>query len=73
MSNVVQETLADMADDNSDETKGWDDGLKYAQGIRAEVQKELDTLRRLNYSKEYIDSWIDSADSVFFNLTVDLK
>jgi hypothetical protein len=73
MSNVVEETLADMADDNSDETKGWDAGLKYAEGIRAEVQKELDTLRRLNYSKEYIDSWIDSADSVFFNLTVDLK
>ena len=73
MSSVVEQTLADMADDNSDETKGWDAGLKYAQGIRAEVQKELDTLRRLNYSKEYIDSWIDSADSVFFNLTVDLK
>jgi hypothetical protein len=73
MSNVVEQTLADMADDNSDETKGWDDGLKYAQGIRAEAQKELDTLRRLNYSKEYIDSWIDSADSVFFNLTLDLK
>jgi hypothetical protein len=69
----VQETLNQMAGEDSDETRGWDDGMKYAEGIRAEVQKELDTMRRLNYSKEYIDSWIDSADSVFFNLTVDLK
>jgi len=69
----VQETLNQMAGENSDETRGWDDGMKYAEGIRAEVQKELETLRRLNYSKEYIDSWIDSADSVFFSLTVDLK
>ena len=69
----VEATLAQMAGEDSDETLGWDAGMKYAEGIRAEVQKELDTLRRLTYSKEYIDSWIDSVDSVFFNLTVDLK
>jgi hypothetical protein len=58
-----------MAGENSDETRGWDDGMKYAEGIRAEVQKELETLRRLNYSQTYIDAWKTSAQNIFYSLT----
>jgi len=65
----VQETLNQMAVEDSDETRGWDDGMKYAEGIRAEVQKELETLRRLNYSQTYIDAWKTSAQNIFYSLT----
>jgi hypothetical protein len=58
-----------MPDDNSDETLGWDDGALFASGIHAEVQKELDTLRKLKYSEAYIDAWKASAESIFYNLT----
>jgi len=67
----VQETLAQMAGEDSDETRGWDDGALYAAGIHAEVQKELNTLRRLKYSPAYIDAWKASAQSIFYTLTVE--
>lgn len=69
----VEQTLEQMADESSDETQGWDDGALYAAGIHAEVQKELDTLRRLKYSEAYIDAWRASAESIFFNLTTPSK
>lgn len=69
MSKVVEDTLAAMAGEDSDETRGWDDGMKFAQSMKAEVQKELATLRRLKYSPAYIDAWKSSAESIFFTLT----
>lgn len=69
MSKVVEDTLAQMPNESSDETRGWDDGMVYANALKAEVQKELATLRRLKYSADYIDAWKSSAESIFFTLT----
>lgn len=69
MSNIVQRTLEQMPDENSDETRGWDDGMNFANGIKDSVMLELATLRRLKYSDAYIDAWKASAESIFYNLT----
>ena len=55
------------------EAQGWDDGALFAAGIQVEVEKELATLRRLNYPPEYIDAWKDSAGSIFYTLTSESK
>ena len=69
MSKVVEDTLADMAGEDSDETHGWDDGKLFANGLKDSVLLELATLRRLKYSAAYIDAWKASAESIFFTLT----
>lgn len=65
----VQETLAAMAGEDSDETRGWDDGLGFAESIRREIETELATMRRLKFSDAYIDAWKASAQSIFYSLT----
>ena len=73
MSNIVEETLADMADEDSDETKGWEAGMDFAETLKMGVLEELRELRRLNYSTAYIDAWKASAESVFYTLTDEAK
>lgn len=70
---VVQNTLAQMADENSDETQGWDAGKEFADAVKAAVVEELRELRRLNYSETYIDAWKSSAESIFYQLTLENK
>lgn len=70
-SQVVKDTLAQMADENSDETRGWDDGIGFAESIRREIQTEIATMRRLKFSEAYIDAWKASAQSIFYTLTDD--
>ena len=55
------------------ETQGWDDGKEFAEGLKAAVIEELRTLRRLNYSPEYIDAWKLSAQNIFYSLTDEAK
>jgi hypothetical protein len=55
----------------SSETQGWDDGKEFAEGLKVAVIEELKTLRRLNYSADYIESWKLSAQSIFYSLTVE--
>ena len=69
MSKVIDETLEQMAGEDSDETRGWDDGMKFANALKADVQIELATLRRLKYSQAYIDAWKSSAESIIYTLT----
>lgn len=65
----VQETLSQMAGESSDETRGWDDGMGFAESIRREIQTELATMRRLKFSEAYIEAWKASAQSIFYTLT----
>lgn len=67
----VEETLEQMVADDSDETRGWDDGADFAKTLKVGVIEELKTLRSLNYSQAYIDAWKSSAESVFYSLTVE--
>lgn len=69
MSDIVQRTLEQMPANDSDETRGWDDGKEFAEGVRAAVREELATLRKLKYSQSYIDSWKASTQSIFYTLT----
>jgi len=73
MSKVVQDTLAQMAGEDSDETRGWDDGKEFAEAVKMAVVEELRELRRLNYSQTYIDAWKSSAESIFYGLTDESK
>lgn len=73
MSKIVQDTLAQMAGPDSDETRGWDDGKLFAEGVKVAIVEELATLRRLKYSDAYIESWKASAQSIFYTLTVEKK
>lgn len=70
MSNV-QSTLAQMPNEASDETQGWDAGADFAKTLKAGVMEELATLRRLNYSDAYIDAWKASAENVFYTITIE--
>jgi hypothetical protein len=65
----VQETLNQMAGDDSAETKGWDDGMDFANTLKMGVLEELRELRRLNYPDAYIDAWKLSAQNIFYSLT----
>lgn len=65
----VQETLEQMADENSDETRGWDDGMDFAKTLKIGFVEELATMRRLKLSEAYIDAWKASAQSIFYTLT----
>ena len=69
MSDVAKDTFKQMAGEDSDETRGWDDGMEFANGLKDSVQLELATMRRLKYSDAYIDAWKSSAESIFFTLT----
>lgn len=69
----VEETLKQMAGEDSDETRGWDDGMNFANGLKDSVILELATLRRLKYSQAYIDAWKSSAESIFYSLTDESK
>ena len=69
----VQETLNQMAGEDSDETKGWDDGMDFANTLKMGVLEELRELRRLNYPDAYIDAWKASASSIFYTLTDESK
>ena len=69
MTDTVKATLAQLPDEDSDETRGWDDGMDFAKTLKAGVVEELATLRRLKYSAAYIDAWKASAESIFFTLT----
>lgn len=73
MSDIVQRTLEQMPSEDSDETRGWDDGWDFANGIKDSVLLELATLRRLKYSDAYIDAWKSSAESIFYSLTDESK
>ena len=73
MSNIVEETLADMADEDSDETKGWEAGMDFAETLKMGVLEELRELRRLNYSDAYIDAWKTSVQNIFYTLTDEAK
>jgi len=72
MSDVVKDTLAQMAGEDSDETRGWDAGLGFAHSIKREIQTELATMRRLKYPEAFIDAWKASAQSIFYTLTDEL-
>ena len=69
----VQETLEQMADENSDETRGWDDGMDFAKTLKIGFVEELATMRRLKLSEAYIDAWKASAQSIFYQLTDEVK
>ena len=71
MSKVVEDTLAHMAGEDSDETLGWDMGKGFAESVRRDIQTELATMRRLKFSPVYIDAWKASAQSIFYTLTVE--
>jgi hypothetical protein len=73
MSKVVEDTLAQMAGEDSDETKGWEAGIDFAETLKVGVFEELRELRRLNYSSAYIDAWKASAQSIFYTLTDEAK
>ncbi len=66
---VVEDTLVQMPDDDSAETKGWEAGMDFAETLRVGVIEELKTLRRLNYPAAYIDAWKASAESIFYDIT----
>lgn len=68
MTDIVKDTLAQQAGEEGDETLGWDDGTRFAEGIRKEVQKELASLRKLKYSEAYIDSWRASTENIFYRM-----
>jgi len=69
----VQETLNQMAGEDSDETQGWDAGKDFAETLKMGVLEELRELRRLKFSDAYIDAWKASASSIFYTLTDDAK
>lgn len=71
MSNLVQDTLAQMAGEDSDETQGWDDGADFAKALKAGILEELATLRKLKYSDAYIDAWKASAESILYTATIE--
>lgn len=73
MSEVVKATLAQMAGEDSDETRGWDAGMSFAQALKKGVQHQIDFMRRCGDSEAYIDAWKDAAQSIFYTLTDDLK
>mgnify|MGYP000931411119 CR=1 FL=1 len=55
------------------EAQGWDAGADFANTLKMGVLEELRELRRLNYPDAYIDAWKDSAQSIFYTLTVESK
>ncbi len=69
----VEATLAQMAGEDSDETRGWDNGLEFADSIKREILEELATFRRRGFSDAYIDAWKASAQSIFYTLTDEAK
>jgi hypothetical protein len=69
----VEATLAQMAGEDSDETRGWDAGLGFAESIKREIATELATMRRLKFSEDYIEAWKASAGSIFYTLTDEAK
>jgi hypothetical protein len=70
---VTEHEQLEMANKVDTETQGWDDGKEFADGLKAAVIEELRTLRRLNYSPEYIDAWKLSAQNIFYSLTDEKK
>jgi len=72
-SKVVEGTLADMAGEDSDETRGWEDGMKYANIIKNGVKFKTDWFRQNGYSQAYIDAWRASAESIFYTLTDEVE
>jgi hypothetical protein len=73
MSKVIKETLAEMADEGSWETRGWDDGMDFAKTLKIGIVEELATMRQLKLPQEYIDAWKASAQSIFYTLTDEVK
>ena len=65
----VQETLNQMAGEDSDETRGWDDGIKFGEALKKGIQNQLDFMRRGGATQAYIDAWKASAQSIFYTLT----
>ena len=69
MSKPVEDTIAAMPSENSDETRGWDDGLAFATALKKAVKHQLMFMRKGGSSEAYIDAWKSSAESIFFTLT----
>ena len=65
----VQETLNQMAGEDSDETRGWDAGKQFAEALKKGINNQLAWMRRAGESEDYIDSWKASASSIFYTLT----
>ena len=65
----VQETLSHMAGEDSDETRGWDEGIKFGEALKKGIQNQLDLMRRWGATQAYIDAWKASAQSIFYTLT----
>ena len=69
----VKETLEQMADENSDETRGWDEGIKFGEALKKGIQNQLNLMRRWGATQAYIDAWKASAQSIFYTLTDETK
>ena len=66
---VVEDTLKQMAGEDSDETRGWDDGIKFGEALKKGIQNQLDLMRRWGATQAYIDAWKASAESIFYDMT----
>ena len=52
-----------------EETRGWDDGIKFGEALKKGIQNQLDFMRRGGATQAYIDAWKASAQSIFYTLT----